>query len=262
MRIVEKASNTRGSRLTAALVAGAVTLLMIGGAHKALFSEASISYGCAEYGAGAYGSCDYQASATTSTVPPVQSTVPPPIQPPVPPTRPGASTTAPPRQSAPPAPDTSAPSSALPGSNALPVTSAPSGPAGGPSSPESSTTTSTSEVAAAPGAGNGGDVGNGADRSNGLPRNVTGPGEGGVRRFVRFLGNPLHFAAVSARVALPGQSGETAGWVIDTAGRFVFPLLLAALVYLFLIFEHRIDRSDPKLVAAKMRDDDEEVEFK
>ena len=108
-----------------------------------------------------------------------------------------------------------------------------------------------------------GDSGPGDNAGNaGSKGNVGGRGPSTGRSIVAFIGNPLHRFAVAAEVAFPGSVGTTIGKTIDIAGHVTFPLLLALLVYLFLLIEHRIDKSDPKLVAAKLREDDEPVEFR
>ena len=43
--------------------------------------------------------------------------------------------------------------------------------------------------------------------------------------------------------------------VADSARRFAFPLVLAALVLAFLVLQHRVGAGDPRLVAAPVDDD-------
>ena len=257
-RWINKASQTRSNRLTSALVVGCLALLLIGGANRALSPELANSYNCGAYGESVYGGCLYDGEPTTTTTtvgtqPPV--TQPPVTKPPVtkppttkpPTTRPpreGSTTTQPDGTTATVVSDetvTSAPTSTQPGSN---------------------------DIVATPGNGSddgsdNGDSGPGDNAGNaGSKGNVGGRGPSTGRSIVAFIGNPLHRFAVAAEVAFPGSVGTTIGKTIDIAGHVTFPLLLALLVYLFLLIEHRIDKSDPKLVAAKLREDDEPVEFR
>jgi hypothetical protein len=96
------------------------------------------------------------------------------------------------------------------------------------------------------GAGNGSD-GNGSGAGDGpigtLPGGVAGP----------FVLDPptLGSGLVNESVPAPrGFLGGLAGPVAEIASRIAFPLALAVLVMLFVAFQNRLDRRDPKLALA------------
>jgi len=96
------------------------------------------------------------------------------------------------------------------------------------------------------GAGNGSDVGGsgGGDPQAGTPPGgIAGP----------FALDPSSFGSafvVETAPAPQGFLGGLAGPIAEVASRIAFPLALAVLVLLFVAFQNRLDRRDPKLALA------------
>lgn len=103
-----------------------------------------------------------------------------------------------------------------------------------------------------PGPSAGGNGGNGSDGDgSGIGDQPPGPSTGGVAG--PFVLDPftLEGATVSESTPTPrGFLDFLAGPAGQIASRIAFPLALALLVFLFVVFQHRLDGRDPKLALA------------
>ena len=98
--------------------------------------------------------------------------------------------------------------------------------------------------------GGGADNGSGGDGSGGSDRPIGTPAGGVAGPFALdppALGSGLVIEAVPAP---RGFLGGLAGPAAEVASRIAFPLALAVLVLLFIAFQNRLDRRDPKLALA------------
>lgn len=92
------------------------------------------------------------------------------------------------------------------------------------------------------------------------PKNAISRAAAGTKKVISDVlsGKPV---AEALQAVLPQSAAEIVVPAVRTASTFAFPIGLAGAVLAFLGLQQRIDAGDPKLTAAPLAHDDDEVEF-